>query len=277
MDIFCREVKPFVSLTIQEIQFWLGIMREHAAFIYLGLPNDQEGLKQEAQQLENVFDHLEKQACLIRGGEDFSWLVAMSVTAVKNLFAFKRQVLQLLIECRICGSCLYPLSIDHMSREAMYFLKLLQKIADGDMRCQVDAITGEDVFWLRVMSEHLNFGQSLLDPSSRKLSAELCQFGDKYERFGLQARGLATMLWHFRPTEGLVRFQKDLTETTIRLGKFTAAIEARIEECGVVSAISPLLANHICRETGHFIDVLELIRQNLVNGDTAICCYDYDA
>lgn len=57
-------------------------------------------------------------------------------------------ILHLIIECKI-GGANYPLLIDHISQEAIYFLKLLQKICDGSMECPVDSIVSDNVFWLR--------------------------------------------------------------------------------------------------------------------------------
>jgi len=277
MDIFCREVKPLAALTIQEIQFWLSIMKEHATLIYWGLPCDQTDLKQAAQQFENVFDDLGKRSCAVQGGEDFSSLVAMSTVAVKNIFAFKRQILQLMVECKICGCSLYPLFFDHVSREALYFLKLLLKIAECDTRYSVDAITNENIFWLRCVADHLNFVRDLLDPSARQLFEQLRSLSDKYDQMGLQARDLGSMLWHFRPTNDLIRFEREVTETTVRLAKYNAAVESWIKECGVVSLVSPMLACHVQRETKHFLSTLELIRETLMKCDeTGLCCYDYD-
>ena len=277
MDIFCREVRPLAALTIQEIQFWLSIMKEHATLINLGLPCDQAELKQAAQQFENVFDDLGKRSCEVQGGEDFSSLVAMATTAVKNIFAFKRHILQLMVECKICGCSLYPLFFDHVSREALYFLKLLQKIAECDTRYSVDVITNENIFWLRCVADHLNFIRDLLDPSARQLFEQLRLLSDKYDQMSLQARDLGSMLWHFRPTNDLVRFEKDVTTITTRLTKYNAAVESWIMECGIVSQVSPLLACHVQRETKHFLKTLELIRETLMKSDEPeLCCHDFD-
>lgn len=169
MEILCREVIPFPPLTMCEIKFWLRIMREHALFIKLGLPCDQTELQQEAQCFITVFGDLEKQACRVECEQAFVDFVNQTAIVVKNIFAFKRHVLHLLIECKIRGGANYPLLIDHVSREALYFLKLLDKIRDGEMKYPVDAIVSENVFWLKIMADHLKFIRGLLDPSENEL------------------------------------------------------------------------------------------------------------
>jgi hypothetical protein len=133
MDIFCRDVKPFAPLTMPEIKFWLRIMKEHALFIKFGLPCDQCELQEEAQCFFNVFADLEQRSLQVHCAEEFTRFTERTMVAVKNIFAFKRHILHLLIECKICGGCLYPLLLDHISREALYFLKLLRKCCEGDM------------------------------------------------------------------------------------------------------------------------------------------------
>jgi hypothetical protein len=80
---------------------------------------------------------------LVHSDEEFMAFVGSIMAAVKNIFSFKRHVFHLLVKCKI-GGYNYPLLIDHISREAMYFLKLLQKIQDGDMKDPVDSIVSEE-------------------------------------------------------------------------------------------------------------------------------------
>lgn len=277
MDIFCREVKPFAPLTKNEIRFWLRIMKEHALFIYLGLPCDQAELREEAQRIYNAFEDLEKRLCEIKCGEDFSFFVDRVIIAVNNIFAFKRHLLHLLIDCKICGSCLYPLLIDHISREALYFLKLLHKICNGEMRYPVDAIVSENVFWLRIMADHLKFIRGLLDPSERRLMAQAQILSDRFDQLGLQARDLDSMLWHYKSNNELIRFEKNVTEATVRLRDFKTSAEELIKQCAALSIIPPLLADHVRREAEHFLEILELIREDLLKcEESPICCCDYE-
>lgn len=261
MDIFCKEVKPVVPLTIQQIVFWLRIMKEHSLFIKLGLPCDQKELIQEAEQFYAVFADLEKKACHVKCEDDFLCFVDLVMTAVKNIFCYKRHLLHLLIECKIRGGANYPLLIDHVSREAMYFHKLLQKARNGEMQYPADSIVSENVFWLRIMGDHLKFIRGLLDPSERDLVDTAHSLSDKFDQLQLHARDFDSMLWHFRATNDFWRFEKTVTDSMMELRDFKATAEELIKQCAALSLIPPLLADHVRREAEHFLEILAAIQQ----------------
>lgn len=266
MDIFCKEVQPFVPLNVHEVRFWLRIMKEHSLFIKLGLPCDQTQLISEAQGFYNVFEDLENTAARINCDNNFERFIERVIIAVKNIFCFKRHLLHLLIECKIRGGANYPLLIDHVSREAMYFLKVLGKIQDGEMKYPVDAIVSENVFWLRIMADHLKFIRGLLDPSEREVLNTSNILSDKFDQLQLHARDFDSMLWHFRPNNDFARFEREVTNSTIELRNFKATAEELIQQCAVLSLIPPLLADHVRREAEHFLEILEMIQS-----ETADC------
>lgn len=264
LDIFCREVKPYVPLTMHEIRFWLRIMKEHSLFIKLGLPCDQTKLIEEAQCFYNIFEDLERRACQVNCDEAFIEFVECVIVAVKNIFAYKRHLLHLLVECRIRGGANYPLLIDHVSREAMYFLKILEKVRNGEMQYPVDAIVSENVFWLRIMADHLKFIRGLLDPSEREFVDQSDVMSNKFDQLQLHARDFDSILWRFRPNNDLVRFEKEVTDAAEKLRDFKAAAEELITNCAVLSLIPPLLADHVRREAEHFLEILALIQNDLM-------------
>jgi hypothetical protein len=267
LDIFCRELKPFVPLNMHEIRFWLRIMKEHSLFIKLGLPCDQTELISEAEQFYRVFADLEKRACQIECDSDFKRFVDTVMAAVKNIFCYKRNLLHLLIECRIRGGGNYPLLIDHVSREALYFFKILQKSKDGEMRYPVDSIVSENVFWIRIMADHLKFIRGLLDPSERELVDTSNSLSNKFDQLQLHARDFDSMLWHFRVNNDFMRFQKDVTAATMQVRDFKATAEELIKQCAALSLIPPLLADHVRREAEHFLEVLQRIQEEGMDCD----------
>lgn len=275
MDIFCREVQPFVPLTLQEIRFWLHIMKEHSVLIKLGLPGEQKELKAQAQHLYECFAELLRRSGYIRSDHDFHCLVDMAAAEVERIFGFKRHILQQLLGCRLGGGCLYPLLLDHMSREALYFFKLLKKIQPLPPAYPADAILTENIFWLRLMADHLKFTRDLVDPSERVLVAEAGLLGEKLDQMNLQARDQAGMLWHYCPTNELIRFEKDVNQTACLLREFMIAAEGLTKDCAALSLITPLLAAHLRCETEHFLEVIKLVRAGLMNlGPTLISDHD---
>lgn len=274
MDIFCREVKPYECLILRRVQFWIRIMKEHSLFMKLGFACSDTTLIRQAEEFYAVFEDLERKSCTIRCDEEFKDFVDCLMVAVKNIFSFKRHVLHLIVECKIGGSN-YPLLIDHISREAMYFLKLLQKFQDGDMKCPVDSIVSDNVFWLRHMADHARFIAGLLDPSERGFVEKANAFAVQFEQLQLQARDLDSMLWHFHPTNDLIRFEKDVTDATVQIRNFKEAARDLIQCCKVVSLIPPLLADHVLREAEYFLEILEEIRDDIQNMNETICTCDY--
>jgi hypothetical protein len=235
-------------------------MKEHSLFIKLGLPCDQTELIREADKFYATFADLEKKSCHVESDNDFFCFVDAVMTAVKNIFCFKRHLLHLLIECKIRGGGNYPLLIDHISREAMYFYKILKKAKDGEMTYPADAIVSENVFWLRIMGDHLKFIRGLLDPSERELVDESHSMSDKFDQLQLHARDFDSIVWHYRVTNDFWRFEKDVTTSTMQLRDFKATAEELIKECAALSLIPPLLADHVRREAEHFLEILEMIQ-----------------
>lgn len=275
MDIFCCEVKPYECLNAGRVRFWLRIMKEHALFMKLGFACTDTELIRQAEEFYHVFEDLENRSCRLKCDEEFMTLVEAIIVAVKNLFSFKRHVLHLIIECQI-GGANYPLLIDHISREAMYFLKFLHKIHDGDMKHPVDSIVSDNVFWLRHMADHARFIAGLLDPSERGFVEKANEFAMQFEQLELQARDLDSMLWHYCPNNNLVRFEKDVTQATAQLRDFKEAARDLIAACKVISLIPPLLADHVLREAEYFLQVLEEIRHEIPSMDGKIITCDYD-
>lgn len=263
MDIFCRGVIPFPPLTVQELRFWLRIMQEHAVFIEAGLPCDAVELKIEARNFQTVFAELGEQSGT---GGDWQRLAVNAAGAVRAFFCFKRRILHCLAECRLAGGGLYPLFVDHLSREALYFLKLLRKPASGDMHCLVDAAASENIFWARVVADHLKFVRGLVDPAERGLVDEARALGDRFDQFNLQARDVASMVWHYRPNNDFIRFERDFRLAGQEALAFAAAAGGHVARCDAVTNIPELLADHVRREGEHFLAVLELIRVYLLGG-----------
>ena len=274
MDIFCREVKPYESLSLKRIQFWLRIMKEHSLFMKLGFACSDVKLIREAEQFYTIFENFEKQSRTIQCDEQFADFVCNLLVEVESVFCFKRHVLHLVVECQI-GGYNYPLLVDHMSREAMYFFKLLKKVEDGDMKYPVDSIVSDNVFWLRHMADHARFIAGLLDPSERGFVDKANAFAVQFEQLQLQARDLDSMLWHSCPNNNLSRFEKDVIDATVQIRNFKEAARDLIQACSIVSLIPPLLADHVLREAEYFLEVLEQIQHDIPKINKAIISCDY--
>jgi hypothetical protein len=261
-------VSPVEDPTIDQIRFWLRIMREHAFFISIGLPCDQTVLIREAQRFVALFTRLQEEAAERIGEAVFPDFLRRVRAAVEELWAFKRRILHLMITCEIVGGANYPLLIDHISREAAYFIKLLNKFIEGETDLlPIDSIVQENVFWLRIMLEHIKFVRGLLDPSERGLIAAAAEFNTEFDQLLAQARDLESMLWDFRPINDLRRFQNIVESATVRLRNFKRELFELLEECAALSIIPPLLADHVRREADHFLELIELLEEREDGGE----------
>ena len=116
------QVNSVTNGRLQEIRFWVTIMKEHALFIALGLPCDQTDLIAQAQAFAEQFETLEERVRQVTtiGPE----LLEEIIAAVRALIAFQRGILALMLQCSIRPS-IPPLFVDHITREAVHFLELL--------------------------------------------------------------------------------------------------------------------------------------------------------
>lgn len=260
MDIFCREFKPYVMLCLDQIRFWVGIMKDHAKFIKAGLGCCETELRDEADRFYGIFESLEKLACKA-DCDDFMDIVPEITAAVRRFFTYKRHLLHLALECRL-DTHNPPLFYDHISKEALYFLKLLERM-DECLKYPVDSMTGETVFWTKQMADHLMFMLAHLDPSERQLAEKAVTFNKQFDQLQLQARDFDYMLWRFEPAHSFSRYIEDVETNTESLRELQEAIINLLKECCVVSHLPLAMAEHVQKETEHFLHTLEIIGEQL--------------
>ena len=250
---------PFVRRSLEEIRFWSRIMKEHSLFLKLGFHCDDRLLIQEADRFYDIFEHIENQALSFTIDEDpqrifeFNNIVHQ---AASHIWSFKRKVLGLIIRCQIGGNN-FPLLVDHVSREAAYFMKRLEQLNTGTLDPLPDAVINENVFFLRIMADHAKFINHLLDPSERKLVEQAREFSHDFDQLLFQAIDLDSM----RPqsqTQPLLDQFVDQNRVSVRqLRNFKKTARDLIEACKIKSLIPPLLADHVFREASHFLEILD--------------------
>ncbi|TJY41304.1 DUF2935 domain-containing protein [Cohnella pontilimi] len=254
----------FIERSLTENRFWLRIMKEHSFFLCEGFSKDDIGLIQEANRFFHYFDQLLQRSHTIPATvQAVRALNDESIQAVSALRNFKRNLLILIINCKIKGFN-FPLLVDHIAREAEYFVRNLMKFNQGIMEPIQDAIISENVFWLRIMMEHSRFIGSLLDQSERNLVHQALKFGDDFEILLGQARDVESMLYNKQPTYPIIsKMNKDSENATVELRNFKRAGLEFIRTCQIRSVIDPLLADHVVREAEHFLMIIQILQQRL--------------
>ncbi len=241
---------------IDELQFWLRIMKEHAIFLGSAFPCDEKELINKAKEFENLFNELEKKATCYKHHE-LEKLAQESLTATLRFIQFKTKVLDQILECKL-GGFNFPLLVDHIRREAIYFAVNIMRFSRNKTMLPTEELLRDEVFWLRIMVDHTHFIGHLLDPSERQFMSQIHMLQQKMSKLRCQAVDFDSMLEITpRPVPSLLRFADD----TVRAGKdllnFKAKAANLIKECKVLSIINPLLADHVYREAERFTKDIE--------------------
>lgn len=248
----------FITESINENLFWLRIMKEHALFMSQGFDRRDKKLIREADQFFVMFDRrLAEIRTLRRHPDVIRKFNEGSILLTRRFREFKSTVLLLIIQCKIDGFN-FPLLIDHIAREAGYFVETLRNLNKGKSEPLADRIVDENVFWLRIMADHSKFIASLLDPSERKLVSVASTFSDEFDQLLAQARDLESMVKQTEPSffNTLTRFNEDVQRSTTDLRNFKKDARDLIRQCKVLSLINPVLADHVTREANKFLSIL---------------------
>ncbi len=214
----------FIERSLTENRFWLRIMKEHALFLGEGFNRKDTQLIQQADRFHHYFEQQEKKAYQVSPNtEVVRRLNEESIELVYGFRNFKRNLLILIVNCKVSGFN-FPLLVDHIAREAEYFMRTLKKFNQGILEPIQDAIISENVFWLRIMMEHSRFISALLDQSERNLVNTARKFGDDFETLLNQARDVESMLYRKHPTYPVIgKMNKDSESATEELRDFKKA------------------------------------------------------
>jgi len=175
-----------------------------------------------------------------------------AINLTKTFADFKAAVLADVLACQLF-TWNFPLLIDHILREARFFIEHLEQLQTGTMMTPRQAIIEEKVFWDRIMAEHAMFISHYLDPSEMALIKKANQAAATMT--GLENR--AKDLMGSSNNGELRKLVKDEVEAVSALRQFKKTGEELILECKLKSLIPPLLADHVFRESSHFLRLLE--------------------
>ncbi|MBC8014996.1 MAG: DUF2935 domain-containing protein [Sporomusaceae bacterium] len=254
--------EPLEPLNLEEVKFWLRIMQEHALFIKSGLPCDQTEYIDEAQAFYQEFESLRLRADRLQSDRRFTELVNDTQVLVREFYTFKRNLLHMTLECRL-GGCNFALFLDHVAREAEYFIRLLDKIRNNKVLTNGGTKAQEETFWLRIMADHAKFISHRLDPSERNLIATANAFSDEFDNLFMQGNDFSSMLHGYSEVASFKRFIQDARAATVRLRDFKRAAEEMIVECRLVGIIPAQLADHVRREADHFLMIMAMMEKGI--------------
>lgn len=258
----------FVVRSLEEVRFWSRIMKEHSLFLKLGFRCEDTQLIQEANQFYQIFEQIEGKANAFTAAADPDQIARFNLeahSAATHIWAFKRKVLGLIIQCKLPGGNNFPLLVDHTSREANYFRNRLEELNAGNLDPLPDAIIHENVFFLRIMADHAKFIGHLLDPSERQLVEQARNFSHDFDQLLFQAIDLSGMRPQSQTQPLLGQFLDQNRVSVVSLRDFKKTARDLIEACKIKSIIHPLLADHVFREAERFLSIIDAF-EVMLNG-----------
>ena len=170
-----------------------------------------------------------------------------AISATTMLAEFKGRILNDVLSCKLFTTN-YPLLIDHIRREALFFLNVLTHLQN---RIElIINISEQEAFWNRIMAEHAKFIRGLLDPTEVQLFNSADNFGKIFD--ALTAQALANTN---QPTT-LPQLTVESLRATIDIRNFKTQGTEGLLACTIRSIAYPLLGDHVVREANHYIRLL---------------------
>ena len=181
--------------------------------------------------------------------KDVCELNCKAIEATKAISDFKCKALKAVLECKLYTTA-YPLLIDHIRREAEFFIDILVKLQRREDIDIIEDALNQEAFWNRIMAEHSKFVRGLLDPTEDNLIETANDFANEFDELRRKALAAADK------TGMLGKVTDESLEATKRLRDFKEQADEGLLECKIRSIALPLLADHILREANHYLMLL---------------------
>ena len=173
-----------------------------------------------------------------------------SMVLTTSFAQFKAMVLDQVAQC--CMVCnLFPSQLDHVYKEALFYLKLLKRLQHNQFVDKRVDILEQEVFWDEIMGEHAKFVQHLLDPSEKELCRKARDLAKRFERLEQKIKGEGL------PASSFGRLMHENIAATLSIAEFKAMGTELILACQVKSLLSPLLTDHTLREANYYLRILQ--------------------
>ena len=173
---------------------------------------------------------------------------------ITAIIHFKTTILSNVLSCKMF-TVNYPLLIDHILREAKFYLHMGQRLQNREeINAQKEAYE-QEFFWNRIMAEHSKFIRGLLDPSENELFNAANNFGNEFDQLTNEAKqAMDKTLPIAKVTDDSLKATKDIRD-------FNAKGTQGILEGKVKSIIIPLLGDHVLRESNHYLRLLKIFKR----------------
>ncbi|MCX7710695.1 MAG: DUF2935 domain-containing protein [Clostridia bacterium] len=239
----------------QDVQFWTGIMRDHAIFQQSTLaPKEQEYI-QYATYYRDFFESMLNE---IKSTSDIRPVIPNLYQGVICFIEFKRMILQKLLTCGLQIN-LSPSFFNHQINEAMEFKSLLE---NPYQKCPIHMgnLASYIKKWLSDAAGHAAAIASFLDPVESLLIDEANKFKEIFTKLTIKASELELMINRTGVMDGSTEF---LAEEAIEwLNKFICFADKIRKLRGSCKAMAngtmlPLIPDHFIREHRYAISKIK--------------------
>ncbi len=173
---------------------------------------------------------------------------------ISAIIQFKATILSNVLSCKMF-TVNYPLLIDHIMREAKFYLRMVQRLQNREtINIEREALE-QELFWNRIMAEHSKFIRGLLDPTENDLINTANNFSNEFDQ--LTAEAMAAM----NKTIPVEKVTDDSLKATTEIRDFKAQGTQGLIECKIKSIIIPLLGDHTLREANHYLRLLKIFER----------------
>ena len=188
--------------------------------------------------------------------DQVSALNQKAITATTVLADYKSKLLQDILSCKIF-TFNYPLLIDHILREARFYLKILYQLQNREIVNILEDIIDQEKFWDRIMAEHAKFVRGLLDPTEVALFDTANRYGKVFDELTEQAMTMTEQ------TTILPQLSSKTYKATVSLRDFKTAATEGLLQCKIRALAVPLLGDHVLREANHYLRLLKTFKRRL--------------
>lgn len=188
--------------------------------------------------------------------DQVSALNQKAISATTILADYKSKLLQDILCCKVF-TFNYPLLIDHILREARFYLKILYQLQNRHVVNLLEDIIDQEKFWDRIMAEHAKFIRGLLDPTEVALFDTANRFGKMFDSLTEQAMTMTEQ------TTILPQLSSKTYKATVSLRDFKTAATEGLIQCKIKALAVPLLADHVLREANHYLRLLNTFNGRL--------------
>lgn len=229
----------------------LTLDSERASSYYSGIALDNELTRQELS-LGSSPNPLTSPTII----DQISSLNQRAITATTLLINYKSQLLQNVLSCRTF-TFNYPLLLDHILREARFYLKMLTTLQNRQVVDLKRDIIEQEVFWNRIMAEHAYFIRGFLDPTEEELFETAHHFGKQFDNLTQQALTMTEQ------TTILPKLSQQTRQATVGIRDFKKAGTEGLLQCKIKAIAVPLLGDHVVREANHYLRILNTFLRRL--------------